>query len=143
MLTERFHGITSIGLVLIATIIAAAAMFQTSWVLGIVYLVICVAAPGAIIYAYCAKCPCQAHCGHVFPGKVAMAFDRQPGPYTTAELAVLALALLSLIGLPQFWLWRYTGLFVAYWALNAVAFAQIRLVVCRACDNVYCPLRGQ
>jgi hypothetical protein len=138
----RFHGFTSIGLVLIATIIAAVGMFRTSWALGVVYLAICAAAPGAILYAYCAKCPCKAHCAHVLPGKAAMAISRGSGPYTTTELAVLAVAFLALMGLPQIWLWRYTGLFVAYWVLSIVAVVQIRTVVCRACDNVFCPLKA-
>jgi hypothetical protein len=140
-MNTKFHGITSIGLVLGATIIAAAAMFQTSGGLGVVYLVICVAAPASILYAYCAKCPAKTHCGHVFPGKLVVAFtNRQPGPYTKTEMAVLGLALLLLIGLPQIWLWQYTTLFVVYWVLTAVAILQIRTVVCRACNNVYCPM---
>lgn len=139
----QFYGITSLGLILIATAIAAVAMFRTSWVLGTVYLVVCATAPAAIVYAYCAKCPCRTHCGHVFPGKLAVAFpNRQTGPYTRAELAVVVLALLLLMGLPQAWLWQYTGLFVAYWVLNAVGLVQILLFVCRTCDNVYCPLRA-
>jgi hypothetical protein len=69
-----------------------------------------------------------------------MLFDRQPGPYTPTEIAALILALLVMIGLPQFWLWRRTGLFILYWVLNGIALVQIRLVVCRTCENVYCPL---
>lgn len=140
-MTKQFHGVTSLGFAAAAVVVAAVALFRTAWMLGVVYLAICAAASGAIVYAYCAKCPCKARCGHVFPGKAAMIFDRQPGPYTATELTVLLLALLALIGLPQFWLWRYTGLFVAHWLLNVVALVQVRAVVCRSCDNVYCPLR--
>lgn len=142
-MSKQFHGVTSLGWVAVATVIAAVTMFRTSWALGVVYLGVCVAAPGAIIYIYCAKCPCKAHCAHVLPGKAALGIDRQPGPYTMAELTILTVALLALMGLPQFWLWRHFGLFVVYWALNAVALVQIRFVVCRTCENVYCPLRGQ
>jgi len=137
----KFHGVTSLGLVAVAVVIAVVVMFQTSPVLGIVYVGVCVVAPIVVLYAYCAKCPCKEHCAHVFPGKAAMAFDRKPGPYTTTEMAVLVLALLLLIGLPQFWLWRYTGWFIAFWALSGIALVQVRAVVCRTCDNVYCPLR--
>ncbi len=141
-MTKRFHGVTSIGFAAIGVAIAAVAMFRTSWVLGVVYLAICALAAGGIVYAYCAKCPCKAHCIHAWPGKAALAFDRQPGPYTPVELVVLVLALLALIGLPQFWLWRYTGSFIVYWLLNAVALVQVRIAVCPSCENVYCPLRG-
>ena len=67
-MTKRFHGITSLLLAAIAIAIAVATAFQTSWVLGSVYLSICLLAPPAIIYAYCAKCACKAHCAHVLPG---------------------------------------------------------------------------
>ena len=141
-MTKRFHGITSIVLVAAAIVIAAIAVFRASWVMGVVYLGVCAAALVTIVYAYCAKCPCKEHCAHVFLGKAAMAFDRQPGPYTATEIAALILALLLLLGLPQFWLWRYTGLFVAFWVLNAIAIVQIRTVVCPACDNTHCPLNS-
>lgn len=140
-MTRQFHGVTSLGFAAIAVAIAAVVMFQTSWMLGVVYLVICAVASGTIIYAYCAKCSCKAHCAHVLPGKAAMAFDRQPGPYTATEMIVLVLALLLLTGLPQLWLWRYTGLFIAYWSLNAVALVQARTVLCRGCGNIYCSLK--
>jgi hypothetical protein len=141
-MTKQLHGVTSIGFAAVAIAIAAAAMFRTSWVLGVVYLAVCAVSSGGIVYAYCAKCPCKTHCAHILPGKAAMAFDRQPGPYTATEIAVLVLALLLLVGLPQFWLWRYIGMFIVYWVLNGVAVVQIRLVVCRTCQNVYCPLKA-
>ncbi len=141
-MTNRFHGVTSLGFVAIAVAIAAVPMFQASLTLGAVYLAICALGSGAIIYTYCAKCPCKAHCAHVLPGKAAMAFDRQPGPYTATEMTVMILALLTLVGFPQFWLWQYRGLFIAYWLLFAIALVQVRAVVCRNCDNVYCPLKA-
>ncbi len=140
-MTRQFHGVTSAGFVAIAIIIAAVAMFQASLTLGVVYLAICALGAGAIIYTYCAKCPCKANCAHVLPGKMALIFDRQPGPYTPTEVSVLVLAGLLLVGLPQFWLWRHTGMFIAHWMLIAVALVQVRTVVCRGCDNVYCPLK--
>lgn len=142
-MSKQFHGVTSLGLVAAATIIAAVAMLKVSWLLGVAYLVVAGLASSVVVYAFCAKCPAKACCGHVFPGKVAMAIDREPGPYTRVELIVLGLALLGLIGLPQLWLWRYVGLFIAYWVLNVVALTQIRIVVCRTCDNRYCPARPQ
>jgi hypothetical protein len=138
---KQLHGVASIGFAAVAIAIAAAVMFRTSWVLGVVYLAICAVSSGGIVYAYCAKCPCKTHCAHVLPGKAAMAFDREPGPYTGAELMTIVALGLLLIGLPQFWLWRYTGLFIAHWLLIVVALVQVRAVVCRSCDNVYCPLK--
>jgi hypothetical protein len=142
-LNARFHGVVSIGLVLVAVIIAVATGFQLSAVLGLVYLLGCALAPLGIVYAFCAKCPCRTHCAHVIFGKLAVALtNRRPGPYSPAEIAVVGLALLWLLGLPQIWLWRSLGWFVAFWVLNVVAVLQIRLVVCRGCGNVYCPMRA-
>jgi hypothetical protein len=141
-MSTRFHGVASISLVGIAIVIAAVVMFQVSWLLGALYLVGCLVAPLGIVYAFCAKCPCRGHCAHVIFGKLATALtNRQPGPYLRSEVAVVAGALLWLLGLPQIWLWRSLGLFAAFWVLNAVAVLQIRLAVCRICENVYCPMR--
>jgi hypothetical protein len=141
MRTE-FHGITSIGLTMFAIAIASVAAFLTSWVLGVLYLAICAVSLAAILFAFCAKCPCQLHCGHVIPGKLAALVSRQPGPYSKLETAVVVVALLLLVGLPQLWLWQYLRLLTAFWALTVVAVAGIRTFVCRACENVYCPAKA-
>lgn len=142
-MSRQFHGVSSLALLGVAAVLAALAMFDASWQVGAAYVVIGVAAQYVLVRAFCAKCPCKAHCGHVLPGRIARRYDRRPGPYTAGELAALGVALVALIGLPQGWLWRVPGLFAAYWVLTAVALVEIRLVVCRSCDNVYCPLRNR
>jgi hypothetical protein len=141
MNNPKFHGITSLALTFIAIIIALVVMVLTSWVLGVIYLAIMIIAPQAIPRTYCAKCPCKTHCAHVFPGKAAMAFAREPGSYTLTELTILGVALALLLGLPQFWLWQYPVLLITFWVLSAIAFIQIRAFVCKTCNNIYCPLR--
>jgi hypothetical protein len=142
MSTQQFHGITSLGLVLLATIIGAVAIFLASWLLGLLYLLLCAGISTAVLYAFCAKCPCRTHCGHIFPGKLAGIFGhRRPGPYSTLELGVVLVGLLALFGLPQFWLWHIPGLLVAFWLLIAIGLTQIRTVLCRRCNNRFCPLR--
>jgi hypothetical protein len=141
-MSARFHGVVSIGLVGIGILIAVVTVFQALPVLGVAYLIGCAIAPVGIVYAFCAKCPCRECCAHVIFGKLALALtNRQPGPYRPAEIAVVGLALLWLLGLPQVWLWRTPFWFVVFWLLNAVAVVQIRLAVCPGCDNVRCPLR--
>jgi hypothetical protein len=140
-MNARFYGVTSIGLVGVSIVIAAVVIFQGSWLLGIAYLAGCGLGLLAIVYAFCAKCPCRGQCAHVVFGKLALALtDRRPGPYTRAELAAVVLGLLWLLGLPQPWLWTRPGLAVAFWLLNAVAVLQIRLAVCPGCANAHCPL---
>jgi hypothetical protein len=143
-MSARFHGVTSIGLVVVAMVIAAVVLFQVSWVVAVVYLVGCAVSAAGIVYAFCAKCPCRRRCAHVVFGKLAVAFtNREEGPYTGIELAVVGLALLWLLGFPQIWLWRYAGLLVAFWVLNAISVVQIRLAVCPACGNAHCPLKAR
>lgn len=143
MKTHQMHGTISLGLMGIAGAIAAVVMFLTSWGLGISYLVLCGVGGMAVIYGFCAKCPAKENCGHVLPGKLAMHFNRKPGAYTWLELGVLAIAIALMFGIPQFRLWRYPKLFAAFWGLSAIAFFQIRLTMCRVCDNVYCPVNKQ
>jgi hypothetical protein len=141
-MSARFHGIVSIGLVGTSVLVAVVTVFQASALLGVVYLIGCAVAPLGIVYAFCAKCPCRRHCAHVVFGKLAVALtNRQAGPYTVAELAIVVLALLWLLGLPQVWLWRTPVWLIVFWVLNAVAVLQIRLAVCPACENARCPLR--
>jgi len=141
VMNTRFYGVTSLALVGIATVIAASVLFGVSWLLGGIYLILSATGAGGIIYAYCAKCPCKAHCAHVIPGKLARNINRQPGPYTTLEQVVVVTALVAILGLPQPWLWRSLWLFIAYWVLALVAFVEILSFVCRTCGNVHCPVK--
>jgi len=140
MKNRQLHGITSLGLVAISVLIAIAVIFWMSWPWGIGYLLITAAAIITILYAFCAKCPCRHHCGHVLPGKAASRFSRPPGPYNLMELSAVMVSLLLLLGLPQFWLWLVPGWFIVFWILNLTALTQIRSAVCKECDNIYCPV---
>jgi hypothetical protein len=130
----------SLGLAAVALALAAATLFRQSTGLGIGYLVVAGFSAFAILYAFCAKCSSRTLCGHVLPGKAASLFkNRKPGPYSKTEMLLTGLALLALIGFPQFWLWRQTASLVVFWMLIVLALAEIRLYVCRACDNQHCP----
>ena len=139
-MNTRLHGVTSLGIAGIATVIATVTLFQQSGMLGLGYLAALVVAGGGVIYADCAKCPCRTHCGHILPGKLAvMLTNRKTEPYTPIEFAVIGGLVVILIGLPLLWLWRSPLLLGVFVILNAVAGIQIRTVLCRACDNTYCP----
>ena len=139
---RQLHGIISLGLIFAAVVVAAVVLIRISVTLGALYLGGCAAASIVILYAYCAKCPGRTHCGHVLPGKAAKIFsDRPSGPYTTVELAATGLSLLVLMGLPQVWLWRSMRPLIAFWAMTIIAVIQIRSVVCRNCNNAFCPAK--
>lgn len=142
MTNAQLHGVLSLGATMIAAGIAAVAMGQTSWALAVGYGVVYVVGWGLIVGAFCAKCPCKAHCGHVLPGKLTAWFPRRPSaPYQPWEWTLLIVALAGWVILPQPWLVGQLGLFAVYWVLMAAAGVQILLFVCRACRNVYCPIR--
>jgi hypothetical protein len=138
----KFHGITSVAFAGIAICLGIIAIFQSSTWIGIGYLLFCPIAMAVVLYGYCAKCPCKANCAHVLPGKAAALFNRRPGPYSTAELTAMCASLLLLVGIPQLFLWRYPVLLAAFWVLFGIALVQIRGVICRVCDNRYCPLNS-
>jgi len=140
ILSTRFHGVVSIVLAGIAVIIAALALAQIAWKWAVGYVLLGMAGVGAIIYVYCAKCPCKACCAHVLPGKIAERFPRKPGPYSVAEQAVVVVVLLLILGLPQLWLWRSVAVGVVFWVLNGIALSHILIFVCGACPNTYCPV---
>lgn len=139
-MSNKFHGISSLVLAIIAILIGAIAIFSVSTGWGLVYLGVLGLGSQAVLRAYCAKCPAKAYCAHVLPGKAALKIDRRPGPYTFAEISLTGAALALIVGLPQVWLWRYPGAAMVFWGLIAVAATQILTNVCRACKNVNCPI---
>jgi hypothetical protein len=139
MNTLKFHGLTSLTFAGAAIVLAAIAMFQVSAWTGIGYLLVCAVGATLVVYSFCAKCPCKAHCAHILPGKAAMLFKRRPGPYSRTESALTMVSLLLLIGLPLPALWNNPMMLVAFITLFIIAIVQVRSVVCRACGNSYCP----
>lgn len=140
---RRFHGIASLVLILLVSLASLAVISWKARGWGIVYLGVLVTAPQLLLRAFCTKCPCQAHCGHVFPGRAAMAFAREPRPYTPLEIITLVVTAALVFGMPQPWLWQMPFLFAAYWIVTGIALAQIRLAMCPACTNVFCPLKKE
>ena len=138
--STRFHGVTSIMLAGIAVLVAALTLAQIAWGWAGGYLLLGMAGMGAIIYAYCTKCPSKACCAHVLLGKIAERFPRKLGPYSVAEQAVVVVVLLLILGLPQLWLWQSVAAGVAFWVLNGIALTQILVFVCGTCPNTYCPV---
>lgn len=136
----RFHGVMSVTLVGIAIGIALVMLAQIGWGWAAGYVALCGAGMGAILYAYCAKCPCKQCCAHVLPGKLAGRFPRQPGPYSTTEQATVVVVLLLILGLPQLWLWRNVAAGLVFWGLTAIAVTQILAFICGSCPNSHCPV---
>ena len=140
MKSTRFHGITSLLLVALASLLGFVAMLLQNRLWALFFLALLPLLGYIILVSFCARCPCKAHCGHVLPGKIAAHFPGKPGAYRISELLGVSLSILLLLGLPQYWLWQIPLLVVFYWILLGIALSQIRLAVCPACRNSYCPL---
>ena len=141
-MTARARGIVATVLIGIAVALAATVLFGVAPGLGAGYLTLCALGLGGIIYAFCAKCSCKERCGHVVPGWIARRLPREPGPYTSTENAVVILGLALIVGFPLFWLRRVVWALVIFVVLNAAAVYQLLRFVCRACDNVHCPVKA-
>lgn len=136
----QMYGVSSLILGVICVALNTAAMFFWWWPLGVVYVSSAFLAVFSIIYGYCSKCPCQDECGHLFPGKLARAFKRVPAPYTWLEIATLIVAMIILFVVPQYWLWKFRLLFIAFWGCAIIAGLQIRTQLCATCQNEFCPM---
>lgn len=136
----KFHGLTSLALIGIDLIIGLIVIINGAWLWVLLYLTAIGALAVILTRSFCAKCPCKDKCAHVILGKAAKPFSLPPGPYSHNELLALLLTTLVLFGLPQFWLWQTPLWLAIYWALLIIALVQIRLVICPACDNCFCPL---
>jgi hypothetical protein len=140
-MSSRVHGVLSTVLIGVAVAVAAVVLFGITPGLGAGYLALSAAGMLCIVYAFCAKCPCKVRCGHVLPGLIARLFPRQPGPYARWEIALMLVGLVLIVGLPLFWLWQNVAALVVFVVLNIFAVWDITRFVCRACDNIYCPMK--
>jgi hypothetical protein len=141
ILVTQIHGLLSIVLIATGCGIGVLAISRESLFLAAGYCLVAVLALGAILLAFCSKCTCKEHCGHVILGKLARHIHRPAGPYSAMELAIVAASFLLIIGLPQFFLWKQSLLLIGFWALVAFALLEIRLVICTRCENRNCPVR--
>lgn len=135
----RFLGILGLLLAGAAVAIGARLVFEASPLFGFIYLGVLAVGGGAVILAFCAKCPCKRDCAHLLPGLFARLVDRAPGPYSRLEIAVVAVAILAIVVFPQLWLRHDTTQLLVFWGLFAVAGSLSVFGLCRRCDNTFCP----
>jgi len=134
-------GAISLGAVALALAAAVQSLFQESILLGTAYLILASLSVPIVLFAFCAKCPDRGNCGHVLPGKAAVALfaDRKCSAYTAGDWAMTAAGLAVLLLLPQVWLWKHPVAFVFFWVVMIPAVIGIRSGVCPSCRNVNCP----
>jgi hypothetical protein len=138
---RKNHGLISLGLAAIAMAAVIYALFQQSFMLGILFLILAGISAPVILYAFCSKCVDRDQCGHVIAGPAAVKLfkNRKPGPYTAVDLILTSTALAVIFLFPQIWLWRHPLAFGIFWICMAIAAIDIRGKVCKGCGNVHCP----
>ena len=141
-MNRRFHGVLSLSLLFGALIVGLVSVFHGSVAMGAVYTAIIPLSLLAITYSFCGKCSCRRDsCGHVFPAKLSRLLPpRTDSNYTQLDYAGVVLAFVLLVGFPQWWLWGNKVLFAVFWALIVVSLVEIRLFVCKGCNNEKCAL---
>jgi len=140
MRSNRFHGVTSLGLMFAALAIGVVAVSRHSWLAAGVGICVSVLWVLPVAWFFCTKCCCRLDCGHVLLGLITRALpERRLGPYTKTEALFTVLPLLVVVVYPQYWLAKETPLLIAFWCLVAVAGLQAVLFVCRGCSNAACP----
>jgi hypothetical protein len=134
------HGLISLLLIISAVATALGAIVPKSFVMGLLYVAVIAVCGAAVVFSYCAKCPCRkAGCGHVLFGWLAMKFTkRKEGPYGFFDLTVTAVSIAAILLLPQLWLIESIPTLVLFWALMILAGLDIVFLVCPDCSNRFC-----
>lgn len=138
---NKFHGITSLALMDLATIIAIYTIATKSILWSALYTLYVFFAFGIIIYVYCRKCTSRNNCSHVFIGPITQLMPKAKNySYTYTNYFIVATLILVMIGFPQFWFIKMPSLAYLYWVIILVASVQIRFFVCTTCSNTACAM---
>lgn len=139
---NKFHGVLSVSLVLLALIIGLVALINFSLTLTLIYALLILISPFTIGYFYCLKCPSRADkCPHVIFGKVTKLYKvKKEGAYKTTEIIFALLFLICAIIIAQLALIKIFPLFIIFWVIFIIAATEIKLCVCPKCNNYECPL---
>ncbi len=139
--SSRFHGIVSFAILDLTIVISLFAIAKTSLIHTVIYFFGSVIAGLSIILLYCTKCSCKSKCSHVLPGQLALLFkNRETLTYKPFDYLGTVIAGAFIILYPQYWLWNFKILFVAFWLLIIVAILQINQYVCTSCRNSKCAM---
>jgi hypothetical protein len=141
---KKLHGVVSLILISASVAIALIYILNASLGWGLVYFGIIILAIAIVLFSYCAKCTCSDDaCSHVLPGKLAGFMPkRQQGPYSSLDYFWTTLSLIALCGFPVFWLWQSKALLATYLILLLIGLIEILFLVCKACDNINCPVKN-
>lgn len=135
------HGVVSLSLVTLAFILGISIVFLSDPIIGGVLAVILLLFFILVPKQVCRKCPSRDACGHVLMGKLSSRMSLYCAKAMGwIDLLILLVFMLFLVGLPQFWLYKYPVFLIIFWVLMLVGGGEIFMFVCPACGNTKCPL---
>jgi hypothetical protein len=138
---KNYHGLISLFLLCSAVFISVITLFNYSFLVGSLFMMLCIFSSVIVLRIFCAKCPCRKTCGHVILGRLAAKIfpEISAAPFKFYEWLILGAIGGLIIGIPQHWLIKNSILFFSYWLILVAAAIEIKLTVCPKCKNEYCP----
>ncbi len=108
----------------------------------VAYLLILLIGGLVVVYSFCTKCPIRtAGCRHIIIGPLTKVLPpRKQAAYSTLDIFFTTIAVLAIVGFPQFALFSQMPLFISYWITAILLVLETTLFICRGCGNVYCPV---
>ncbi len=142
-MSHKTHGWLSLILMAALLSISIASLISNPVTQMIVYLLITIAGGTVVVYSFCAKCPIRmTGCRHIIIGPLTRFLpQRKQAPYSTLDILFTTIAVLAIVGFPQFTLISKMPLFISYWTTAILLVLEITMLICRECGNVYCPVR--
>jgi hypothetical protein len=140
----KIPGVASLMLMFAAVLVATYQMYTVSVFLGTAFIIAITFSLVNMLYFYCRKCPHAASntCRHVIIGWIVVKLFKTTAPtkYSTKEMLLSMLPIVTVILVSQYWLIQNDKLFVVFWILMIEAVVIIRVLVCGECGNFNCVL---
>jgi hypothetical protein len=138
---NKLHGLMSLALVDLAVVMGIYCIMADKILYAILYTLFLFIGFSAIIFFFCRKCSSRNNCSHVFLGPITKIMPQaKRANYSPSDYFIVLIILLLIIGIPQFWLWKFSVLPIAHWILLLVAGFQIKTFVCKKCGNTKCAM---
>ena len=140
LINKRFHGLTSLYLLVATIVTGTIAVGMDSIVYAVLYAAATIICLGYTVASFCSKCPCRStNCGPVLFGPLTRFFpQRSSGPYTKQDIYLRNIALFLIFMIPQFWLIHHPVMLITFWILAIVRFIHLMKYVCVSCENSFC-----
>ncbi len=142
-MNKKIPGVLSLLFIFSAALLAVYYLFQIKTDYAIIYLVSVFAGSLLMVRSWCTKCSRSDRCPHIIPGfMIKLMKKREPGKYERMDYAGLIAGFLLILLPPQFWLIQSLPHFLIFWGMIILGIIEIRLYLCKDCNNSYCVLSG-